>query len=337
MGAKKKIIIIICLLLIASCFLFFVWAWSGIYIPKNPSSAKTEVFTVKKGEGAKEISINLKNQNLIKYKSLFRIYALLKGRVGILQAGEYELSSSMTIPEIIKKLSSGDVIKRNITIIEGWNAREIAAYLEGKGVCLYSEFMDLISEDFSSQFDFLKDKPKEMNLEGYLFPDTYEISYSGGARELIKKSLQNFNTKLTKELRQEIISQKKTIFEIITMASLLEEEAKTLEDKKIISGILWKRLKIGMPLQVDATISYITGRKDVIISVVDIKIDSSYNTYKYKGLPPGPISNPGIESIKAAIYPQDSSYLYYLSTPEGKIIFSKTLEEHNIAKAKYLK
>ena len=121
------------------------------------------------------------------------------------------------------------------------------------------------------------------------------------------------------------------------MASLIEKEVKTPEDKKIVSGILWKRLENSIPLQVDATISYITGKKGDSVSIEETKIDSPYNTYKYKGLPLGPISNPGLESIIASIYPENSDYWYYLSTPEGKTIFSKTLEEHNIAKAKYLK
>jgi UPF0755 protein len=139
------------------------------------------------------------------------------------------------------------------------------------------------------------------------------------------------------EIKEEIERQGKSIFDIITMASLLEKEVRTEEDKKIVAGILWKRMEIGMPLQVDATIAYITGKNSTRISKEETKIDSPYNTYKYKGLPLGPICNPGFESIFASLYYEDSDYLYYLSTPEGETIFSKTLEEHNIAKGKYLK
>ena len=138
-------------------------------------------------------------------------------------------------------------------------------------------------------------------------------------------------------MRTEILGQEKTIFEIITMASLLEKEVKAFEDKKLVSGILWKRLENKMPLQVDATITYITGKKSSKVSLDETKIDSPYNTYKYKGLPPGPISNPGLESIVAAIYPKKLDYLYYLSTPEGETIFSKTFEEHKRAKEQYFK
>lgn len=287
------------------------WVWQGIYYPVNPDSNETVIFLVRKGEGAKEISIHLKEQGLIRYGSFFKVYALVQGQAEKLQAGEYELSPGMAIPEIVNKLASGDRIKKIITIIEGWTLKDIAEYLEAEEL--------------------------DPSLEGYLFPDTYEISPEDGVEEIIEKMLDNFDKKLTSELREEIASQEKTIHEIVIMASLLEKEVRTFEDKKIVAGILWKRLESNMLLQVDATITYITDRKTTKILKKELQIDSPYNTYKYKGLPIGPICNPGLESILAAIYPQENQYLYYLSTPEGETIFSRTLEAHNIAKAKYLK
>lgn len=287
------------------------WVWQGIYYPVNPDSDETVIFLVKKGEGAREISINLKEQGLIRYDFLFRVYVLFKEVGRDLKAGEYELSRAMAIPEIVNKLASGDRIKKMITIIEGWTVKDIANYLEVEEL--------------------------DPGLEGYLFPDTYEISPEDGIEEIVEKMLDNFDKKLTSELREEISSQGKTVHEIVTMASLLEKEVRTFEDKKIVAGILWKRLESNMLLQVDATIVYITGRKTTKILKEELRIDSPYNTYKYKGLPLGPISNPGLESILAAIYPQESQDLYYLSTPEGETIFSRTLKEHNTAKAKYLK
>jgi len=216
----------------------------------------------------------------------------------------------MNVPEIVDKLVSGDRIKKIITIIEGWTVEDIADYLE--------------VEELSS------------DLEGYLFPDTYEISPEDGTEEIINKMLDNFDKKLSLKLREEIASQEKTVHEIVIMASLIEKEVRTLEDKKIVSGILWKRIEVGMPLQVDATITYITGRKSTEILKQELEIDSPYNTYKYKGLPFGPICNPGLESILAAVYPESSEYWFYLSTPEGETIFSKTLKKHNEARAEHL-
>jgi len=309
----KYFLIVLILIILSGC----VFVWVGIYLPKEPDFSETVTFLVKKGEGAKEISINLKEQDLIRYDFLFRVYVLFKEVGGDLKAGEYELSRAMAVPEIVNKLASGDRIKKIITIIEGWNLEDIGNYLEEKGI--------------------VKAKELDPSLEGYLFPDTYEISPEDGIKEIVEKMLDNFDKKLTSELREEISSQGKTVHEIVIMASLLEKEVRTFGDKKIVSGVLWKRLEYSIPLQVDATITYITGGKTTKITKEELQIDSPYNTYKYKGLPLGPISNPGLESIIAATYPQDSQYLYYLSTPEGETIFSRTLKEHNAAKAKYLK
>jgi len=324
-------------LLIFIAFFILILLWSGIYFPKNSKITEDKIFLIKKGDNLFQIAQNLEEEGLIRNRFLFDFYVILKGKERKLQAGEYLLSPAMNSGQIAKKIILGDTAKEILTIIEGWNVRDIGSYFEEKMICQSEDFLEIISNDFSQEFSFLTDKPKKLNLEGYFFPDTYEINRGIEIGEIVDKILNNFDKKLTQDLRDEIQKQKKTIFEIVTMASLIEKEVRNLEDKKIVSGILWKRLKSGMPLQVDATISYITGKKTTQVSIEETKIDSLYNTYKYRGLPLGPISNPGLESILAAIYPEENPYWYYLSTPEGKTIFSKTLEEHNIAKAAYLK
>jgi len=343
MKIKTKIIFVVSSLLLVSCLLF-LFVWQGIYLPQNPLG-KEKIFAIGKGEGVREISFHLEKEGLIKSRLFFKIYVLSKGVSRNLQAGNYSLSPSMTIPEIAQKIVSGEVTKEKITILEGWNLRDIAHYLENRGISRSKEFLEITKKDFSEEFSFLKDKPKNLDLEGYLFPDTYylplafstivENTSNEELEEIVRRMLENFDKKLTPELREEISRQDKTVFEIVTMASMLEKEVRDFEDKKLVSGILWKRLENGIPLQVDATIAYITGKKT--IDIEDLQIDSPYNTYKYKGLPLGPISNPGLESIKAAIELEYSDNWYYLSTPDGKTIFSKTLQEHNIAKAKYLR
>ena len=341
------------LILFFCLFVPSIFFLKEIYLPKDPASQETKIISIKKGEGVREISANLKKEGIIRFRLPFEIYAFIQGKAGKLQAGEYQLSPAMNVPEIIKKFVAGDVIKERITIIEGWNLRDIGWYFDERGMFMAEELFEFFTgyplvdyseaieiprpKDFSQEFDFLKDKPKNLGLEGYLFPDTYEIKMGEGLEEIVRKMLRNFDKKLTPELREEIKGQGKTIFEIITMASLIEKEVRTKEDKELVSGLLWKRLKVGMPLQVDATITYITGKRTTKISIAETKIDSPYNTYKYRGLPLGPISNPGLESILAAMYPKNSDYWYYLSTPEGETIFSKTFKEHNIAKFKYLK
>jgi len=338
------------LLLVFLLFWLGAWFWQGIYFPKNPDSQSQAIFLIKRGEGLRDIALNLAREGLIKSKFFFELFTFVKKSHTNLLAGVYELSPAMNIPEILQKFTKGEVVKEKITIVEGWDLKDIGYYFESKGMSQTQEFFeiagvpgiiaseDLLSKkDFSEEFEFLKEKPKNISLEGYLFPDTYEIQKDESLEEILRKMLQNFDRKITNDLKEEISHQKKTLFEVLTMASLLEREIKSIEDRQIAAGILWKRLKEGWPLQVDATLTYLTGKGSSELKKEDLAIDSLYNTYKFKGLPIGPICNPGLESIKAALYYKESPYWFYLTTPEGETIFSKTLEEHNINRAKYLK
>lgn len=327
----KKIITAIAIFALALFLIFFF----EIYIPLNPDSHETIIYTVKKGMGDEEISKDLKNLGIIRNDYFFRAYTLLSLRHLMLQAGRYNLSSKMSAYQIVKKMAEGDVIKNKLIILEGWDLEDVGKYLEAKEICVKDYFTFLAQKDYADNFDFLKDKPKDMGLEGYLFPDTYEITEGESCEDILSMILSNFGKKLTPELKNEIANQGKSIFDIVTMASMLEKEVRTLEDKKIVSGILWKRLSIDMPLQIDATVNYVTGRSDPAVAIKATKIDSPYNTYKYKGLPKGPISNPGVDSILAAIYPTTTKYWFYLT--DGKTIFSETFEQHVAAKVKYLK
>jgi UPF0755 protein len=337
-------------ILIIIVVLFFIL--QAIYLPKSFSETEDKLFLIEKGENLFEIAQGLEHEELIRSRFFFDFFVLIKNSQSKLQAGEYFLNPSMSILEIANKIIFGDTATVTITIPEGWNLRDIAWYFENQGMFQAEELFELIGfplinysvntdlpkpKDFSLDYEFLKDKPKNISLEGYLFPDTYETAIGISLEDIIRKMLDNFDKKLTPELKETFEEQRKTVFEIIIMASLLEKEVKDFEEKKIVAGILWKRMENKIGLHVDATISYITGKKTVKISKEETEIDSLYNTYKYRGLPLGPICNPGLESIIAAIHPTNSDYWYYLSTPEGETIFNKTLEEHNIDKAKYLK
>ena len=309
---KLRVLIIFFIILLG---IFFIW--QGIYLPKDLALTENKLFSIERGQSLFKIAENLEEEDLIKNEFLFDFYIITKGMSRKLQAGDYLFNPSMSITEITKKIISGEVAKIEVTIPEGFTVKQI------------EERLNL--------------KLPETDLEGFLFPDTYQFSYGASAEEVVRKMLDNFDKKLTSDLREEIAAQGKTIFEIVTMASLLEKEVKTKEEKEIVSGIFWKRIEEGRPLDSCATIAYILGggnwtfeemRKEIARGK---EIDSPYNTYKYLGLPLGPICNPGLESIIAAVYPKNSEYWYYFSTPEGETIFSKTLEEHNIAQAKYLK
>lgn len=321
-----------------------------VFFPRNPFAENTVKFSVKKGEGSKEISANLEEIGLIRFAPVFRVYVLLSGSSKKLQAGNYELSRSMSIYNIVNKLENGSITENTITIIEGWNLSDVGRYLQENNITTANNFWKIAGypavdysgadlqapKDFSSEYAFLSDKPKNVGLEGYLFPDTYEIRDDMAPEEIVEKMLDNFDKKLTDDMRQEIKRQNKTIFEIVTMASLLEKEVKSYEDKQIVSGIFWKRMDAGMSLDSCASISYILGEDKKQYSFEDTRTPSLFNTYLHAGLPLGPISNPGVESIKAAIYPKTTPYWYFLSASDGRTIFSRTFSEHNIAKVKYL-
>lgn len=309
------------------------------YLPHSSYRGSKSV-EIQPGIGSRGIADVLKKEGAIRSKWIFVFYISMTGGVSSLKPGNYVFVKE-SIAQIVRDLIRGGTNEISITIPEGWSVKDIAEYLERKGIIPGGEFLKFNNGQHPvltiDKFDFLADKPKRAGLEGYLFPDTYRIFKEASPEDIATKMLENFGKKLTPDLREEIARQKKTIFEIVVMASLIEKEAASDEDRAVISGILWKRLKIGMALQVDASVNYITGKKTPSISKEDAAIDSSYNTYKYPGFPVGPIANPGLSAIRSAIYPEESSYLYYLHTPDGRTIFSKTLEEHNEAKARYLR
>jgi UPF0755 protein len=240
----------------------------------------------------------------------------------------------------------GKSLSREVTVLfrEGLTAKEMQAQLTASGYIKDDTFLNLAKTPIRNlpislvTQSFIQELPQNVTLEGYLFPDTYRLYKNFTAQDLIKKMLENFEIKVTTELRQEMKSKGYTLQQIVTMASLLEKEVRTEGDMKIVSGLFWDRINIGQALQSCASLAYILGVNKVQYTYEDTQIASPYNTYQHQGLPPGPIGNPGLRSIKAALNPTQTDYNYFLSRPDtGETVFSKTLEEHNSAKTKYLK
>jgi UPF0755 protein len=316
-------------------FLAIGFLINEIYLPFRFQEEKTIV--IPSGLGSRRIGELLKNSGVIRSKWLFVTYVSLRGDASRLKPGRYTWQST-SLHSVAGDLARGGANEFTMVVPEGWRAEDIALYLDRNKIITSSDFLEYISTEHAifKEFNFLNDKPAGVGLEGYLFPDTYRVFTHSESSDIVEKMLTNFDKKLTVDLRNEIVRQGKTIFEIITMASLIEKEVVSDDDRALVSGVLWKRLEAGIPLQVDATIVYIRGLRSSRVSLEDTLVDSPYNTYKYLGLPSGPIANPGLSAIRAALDPQKSPHLYYLSTPDGETIFSRTLEEHNIAKAKYL-
>lgn len=332
---KKIVLFFVVFLALAGGFIYFL---NRVHY-SHGSFSGTKNFKIEKGEKIVEIGKRLEKDRIIANDAYFLYYIWAKKLRGKIIAGEYQINSQLTIPEIVKIITQGEELSSQvkITFPEGWGSVKMADRLEANGFSK-EKFLQLVNDppdDLAADFDFLSDKPKEKSLEGYLFPDTYFFFKDSSEEDIVRKMLVNFGEKLDPQLKEKIKSDNKTVFKIVTMASVIENEVKTEKDRKIVSGIFWKRIENGQSLESCATLAYVLGVRKKQYSYDDTRIASPYNTYIAKGLPPGPISNPGTASIQAAVYPQESDYNYFLNNPEtGEIFFARTLDEHNANKAK---
>jgi UPF0755 protein len=277
--------------------------------------------TISPGMTLSEAATFLKEKQFVRSSFWFVVFVHLRGEGGRIIAGDYFFKTKKTSIAIARMLNGGEsgLTPERVTIPEGWTAEEISKTLAARLPAF-------------SEIEFAR---LSRGKEGYLFPDTYFFFPNEGAGEVLKKLEGNFVAKI-KSVGEMLQASGKPPTDIITMASILEKEAATTEDRRMIAGILWKRLKIGMPLQVDAAFLYINGKNTYELTEEDLALDSPYNTYRYRGLPPTPIGNPGLDSVVAAAMPIESNYLYYLSDLEGKVHYSETFEEHKEKKALYI-
>ena len=300
----------------------WLW-WNNSLAPVNPKDATPIVFVIKSGDGAKMISSNLAAENLIRSPTGFYVLVKILGIDRQIQAGDFRLTRAMNAKDIAVELTHG-MSDRWVTTLEGWRDEEIATKL---------------SKDLNiPEVEFLK-----YTKEGYMFPDTYLIPQDATSAAVAQIFLDNFNKKVTAQMRTDAKKSGLTLDQVLVMASIVEREGRSAEDRPVIAGILLKRLKEDWPLEVDATLQYALGYQapdktwwKKYLTDEDKKINSPYNTYTNTGLPPTPICNPGIESITAVIYPADSQYWYYIHDTTGAVHYAKTIQEHNANITKYL-
>ena len=280
------------------------------------------IVEIPEGTSVRGIAEILQYNGIIHSPTLFRTLVILSGRETGIQSGAYLFSEKMDLARVTRKMLTTDrgIERIRLTIPEGLNLKQTAR--------LVSEALPGVS---SGEFLTLA-----KGNEGYLFPDTYFFFSNATTGPVVRAMEENFDAK-TAEIKSATLLAKKNWADIVTMASIIEEEAVTNEDQLMVSGILWNRIKIGMRLQVDASFAYLLGKPSSAITAEDLKIDSPYNTYLYKGLPPAPIANPGLRALNAALYPTESKYLYYLSDKDGFMHYAKTFEEHKTNKEKYLR
>ncbi len=293
-----------------------------IFLQPAKGFVTNTVISIHRGDTAQKISVTLANKKIIENPLLFKIIVRVAGGVSGVKAGIYRFNKPIGLLPVVYKLLSGElgIVPVNMVFPEG-----ITSFRIGKS--LSAKFPNISSDNFNKS---------AVKHEGYLFPDTYTFMPDVNTKTVVTTMLNNFNTRIA-SITPEIKMSGRSLKSIVIMASLLEREARTLEQKRLISGILWNRLKIGMPLQVDAVFGYIFNKPTFSPSLKDLKVDSPYNTYTHRGLPPGPISNPGLDSLLAAATPTKTGYLYYITDRAGKMHYSKTLYGHNRNVRRYLR
>jgi UPF0755 protein len=306
--------------------------------PVDTDSSARITFSVTAGENGKTIAKKLAELDIIISEWAFYKYIKEEDIAPKLEAGKFILKKSYTIPEIAEYLTNARKDEVVATIREGLTLQQVDDYFSKNGILSSGSYTECARNcTIDENFSFLHSRPKGQSLEGYLFPDTYFVDLDTiNPKSMILRMLDNFDTKLDSELRSEIAKRGYSIHQIVTMASLIEKESRKDEEKPIIAGILWKRLEEGMILGVDATVRFALNKWTAPLTVADLNTDSPYNTRKKGGLPPGPISNFSLSSLRAAIMPEASEYYYYLHGNDGQIRYGRTNEEHNENKRNYL-
>jgi len=287
---------------------------------------------IDRGTGSVAIAHLLAERHLIRSAAAFRRYVRERGVSQKLKAGCYEFAPSLSMPEIVTKLVKGDVARRKVTIPEGLWLKEIAARLETEGICDADEFVAAASEA-QRLAQFRLAGRRASNLEGFLFPDTYFVNCDATAADVVKMMLARFR-EATARLAPEVQASGRPWREVVTLASVVEAEARHNDERPLIAGVYMARLARGKKLESCPTVIYALGRR--VKRLRDVTVDSPYNTYKHRGLPPGPICNPGLESIKAALHPVKTDALYFVAKPDGHHAFAATYAEHLANIKRYL-
>lgn len=352
---EAKLVRKIVMLISSSLLLLTILVLGGgfLYInaalkPVDPDSDEKIKFQIPIGSGVSTISQILEDNGIIKDAKVFKYYVKFNNETGFM-AGEYEMTPSMTIQQIIDSLKTGKVMQEvvfKMTIPEGMQLTEIAAIIAEnthhteEAVLkrlndpifieeLVERYPDILSEEIM--------KPSiKYPLEGYLFPATYPFYSENPTIDEIVFVMLDKTKSVINEYRGQMEEKNMTVHELLTFASLVEEEATAKVDRHKIASVFYNRMEAGMPLQTDPTVLYALGQHKERVYYKDLEVDSPYNTYKHKGLTPGPIANAGKISIEAVLSPAETDYLYFLATPEGEVLFSKTNNEHNVKRQEHL-
>jgi UPF0755 protein len=304
------------------------WVFVGVERPYKGYAAAEQFVEIPPGSSSASIARRLAEAGVVRRETLFRAAVWLRGAGRRLQAGEYRFDAPMTPAEVVDKIRRGDVYLQVVTFREGLTIRQMSEIFESKGFGPAADFVAAARDgEAIAGLD-----PAAPDLEGYLFPDTYALPRRTTAQQLVTRMVAAFEKALTPATREAAAARGLSLRELVTLASLVEKETGKADERPIVAAVYWNRLKIRMGLQCDPTVIYAlerAGRYTGNLTREDLSFDSPYNTYRYAGLPPGPIAAPGRASLEAAANPADVPYLYFVSRNDGSHVFASTLDEHN--------
>lgn len=324
---------ILCMLSLATVFVYL----GQVGKPMDPSNVETMSVQIPTGTGTNGIAQILEENGLIRNTTVFRLESKTKGYDGKYKAGEYLLSKSMSMLELMEKIVAGNVNTVRFTIPEGYTLKKISEKLSAEGLINEELFMQEIQSG-EYNYEFLKHAPQgELRLEGYLYPETYDVYTTASEKDIIDRMLLQFDKVFKPEYYDRAKELNLNINELITIASIIQGEAVKEDEMNLISSVIYNRLNIGMPLQVDATVQYALQERTNRVSTENTKIDSPYNTYQNKGLPPGPICSPSIKAIEAALYPAETNYIYFVAKGDGYHAFTNDYDQFLKDKKAYIK
>lgn len=328
MKRVAKYLLVLLVLAIAAAAAAVYYGYGRVYAPYKGFAESETLVEIPQGAGPVTIAQRLVAAGVVEDELTFRTAVWLSGRSRQLKAGEYRFDEPMSPMNVVDKLARGDVYRRQVTFREGLTIDEMAAVFAAAGFGTAAEFKEAAADPTA-----IRDlDPTADTLEGYLFPETYSLARHTSAPTLVGQMVTFFRKTLTPELLEAYKAQGLTLREAVTVASLVEKETAVPAERPLVASVYLNRKRIGMPMQADPTVIYAlqrAGRYDGNIRRDDLQFDSPYNTYRYPGLPPGPIASPGKASLEAVGNPAESDYLYFVSKNDGSHVFAKTLDEHN--------
>jgi UPF0755 protein len=318
---------------VTAVLLCLVLLGAGYFVMPAGSRRRGEVYVrVAAGAGARTIGKTLAQEGIIRSGFHFVLWTKVLGAEGQLQAGEYKLHPGMTPLGVVWRIKNGRVASPGVTIPEGLDVRQIAAVLATAGLADEAEFLTLAHDAATVLEGSGLPLPPTNSLEGYLFPDTYRIAPGTPVGDILRLMVRRMHHMVAPLLEERAAPLDFDFHQLLTLASIVEKEAKQAEERSLIAGVFLNRLRQGMPLQADPTVKYVLQPAPVRLSLKDVEVDSPYNTYRYPGLPPGPIASPGVEAIKAVLEPSRTEHLYFVARGDGTHIFSRTYREHLAAR-----